>query len=135
MEWLYGLLIGSTFTAVLMHLAHRGHHSERARYEKEGYKVQPNGIIEPKVKEPWPTRLPYVEAELAGKVTTHLERGNTVDSLDDIPTDCTCDWQENKRLCEEEGDWCRTMQDPECPRHRADDGWLLRYYANRPGGY
>ncbi|ASX99275.1 hypothetical protein SEA_MOLIVIA_51 [Arthrobacter phage Molivia] len=110
MEWLYGLLIGSTFTAVLMHLAHRGHKEERGRDTIESSTTLPAD------------RFLLAQAEPSYK-------------FDDLPKDCTCDWQENKRLCEEDGDWCRTMQDPECQRHRADDGWLLRYYANRPGGY
>lgn len=127
MEWLYGLLAGSTFTAVLMHLAHRGHRAEKPR--DDGYKVRPNGMIEPKVTEPWPTKAQVRQFpdNVRASVAAHLERGNTVDSLDDVPTNCSCDWAGDHRFDEAEPRvWYRTMRDPKCDVHRSDDAWLER---------
>lgn len=130
MEWLYGLLIGSSFTALLMHLAHRGHKEER---EFDGYKVRPNGMIEPKIKEPWYIPQPTKEEvrkfpeNVRADVATHLERRNTVGSLDDVPTNCSCDWAGDQTFCEAEpSNWYRTIRDPKCDAHGADDAWLER---------
>jgi len=131
MEWLYGLLIGSTFTALLMHLAHRGHQSETRKsdvpwedtwpYQNEGYKVRANGMIEPKVTAPW-----SAENHITG-VLAHLERGDSVGSLDDVPTNCSCDWAGDHRFDEAEPRvWYRTMKDPKCGVHKADDEWRRR---------
>lgn len=130
MEWLYGLLAGSSFTAILMHLAHVGHMEQlRKDYENEGYKVRPNGMIEPKVTEPWSVPRPCWDSkhsEFAHKLDStlegHIARADVVDKLDDVPTNCTCDWHGEQTFCEAEPNaWYRSRKDPECPRHRADD--------------
>lgn len=126
MEWLYGLLIGSSFTALLMHLAHRGHQSELGLDKK---------VLEPKIKEPWylPDTKEQFSKNVRADVAAHFAKNDVVDTLEDVPTDCTCDWHGDQRMCEEEPRvWYRTMKDEDCPRHRADDGWLrLQLYQER----
>lgn len=119
MEWFYGLLIGATFTAILMHLAHRGHKEER-----EVVKTDATATLD------FDFPLPKPRDNVRADVAAHLQRGVTVRSLEDVPMDCTCDWQENKMICDKEGDWYRTMRDPQCPRHRADDEWLTSLPKN-----
>jgi len=108
MDWLYGLLIGSSFTALLMHLAHRGHQSELGLDKK---------ILEPKIKEPW--YLPDTKEQVQ---KFHVNTRDAVDRLDNTPPDCSCDWQGDQLMCEEEPRvWYRTLQDPECPVHAEPD--------------
>ena len=109
MEWFYGLLIGSTFTAVLMHLAHRGHKEEREVVKADGTILEKGGFTyQAAIPEPAPTPL--------------TQRSDIVDKLEDVPTDCLCDWHGDHRLCDAEPyAWHRSLQDPECPVHKYED--------------
>lgn len=114
MEWLYGLLIGSAFTATVMHLAHVGHLEYlRKDWERKDREVQNIAKAE-------------LDKHRQG-VAAHLERGNTVDSLDDVPINCSCDWAGDQSFAEAEPRvWHRTMKDPKCDVHGTNDAWLDR---------
>lgn len=125
MEWLIGLLIGVAWGAGFSSFVHWAHEQEKAeRLEKADRiaKCQDKRIIEPKVKQPW-----YVPAPEPQEVVAKFE---------DIPDSCICDWDGEQALCDAEPQhWYLGRKDPQCDVHRSNDAWLLRYYANRPGGY
>lgn len=119
MEWFYGLLIGSTFTAVLMHLAHRGHKEEREVVKADGTILEKGGFTyQAAIAEPTKEQL----SRFAENVRADIALGNRVDKLEEVPADCTCDWHGDQSFCEiEPHHWYRSLQDPDCPRHRTDD--------------
>lgn len=132
MEWFIGLLIGVVWGAGFTSFVHWAHERERvekatkaervASGQDKGYKVRPNGMIEPKIKEPW--YLPDTKEQIR---QFHVNTTDVVDRLDNTPPDCSCDWQENKMICQKEGDWYRTRQDPECPVHKYGDACVRDY--------
>lgn len=115
MEWLYGLLAGSVFTALMMGIAHEGHLEKIKRDAEQASKDQ-------------------VPESTRSNVAAHLERGNAVRSLEDVPTNCSCDWEGDQNFCEAEPHmWYRTWFDEKCEVHSADDAWLRRYMGQYRG--